>query len=72
MSGPSQSGGQPIEGKADLVRYLEDGCKPREQWRIGTEHEKFLFRRGDLHRPSYEEPNGRCAGIFWLTWIRST
>jgi glutamate--cysteine ligase len=67
MSGPSQSGGEPIEGKADLVRYLEDGCKPREQWRIGTEHEKLLFRQRDLRRPSYEEPNGIRALLEGLT-----
>ncbi|HTM22345.1 MAG TPA: glutamate--cysteine ligase [Kofleriaceae bacterium] len=67
MSGPSQSGGQVIEGKADLVRYLEDGCKPREQWRIGTEHEKLLFRHADLRRPSYEEPQGIRALLEGLT-----
>jgi glutamate--cysteine ligase len=67
VSGPSQSGGQVIEGKADLVRYLEDGCKPREQWRIGTEHEKLLFRHADLRRPSYEEPQGIRALLEGLT-----
>ncbi|KAK1260827.1 hypothetical protein QJS04_geneDACA001991 [Acorus gramineus] len=29
--------------KEDLVDYLASGCKPREAWRIGTEHEKFGF-----------------------------
>jgi glutamate--cysteine ligase len=67
MSGPSQSGGQVVESKADLVGYLEQGCKPRDQWRIGTEHEKLLFRRGDLRRPSYEEPNGIRALLEGLT-----
>ncbi len=38
-----QSGGAPIEHYHQLVEYLEDGCKPRAQWRIGTEHEKFGF-----------------------------
>ena len=32
--------------KADLVEYLAEGCKPPEQWRIGAEHEKFIFYRG--------------------------
>ncbi|KAK0586437.1 hypothetical protein LWI29_006833 [Acer saccharum] len=27
--------------KEDLVGYLAAGCKPKEKWRIGTEHEKF-------------------------------
>src|SRR5262245_10914791 len=67
MSGPSQSGGGIIEGKGDLVAYLEAGCRPREQWRIGTEHEKLMFRRVDLRRPSYEEPNGIRALLEGLT-----
>jgi glutamate--cysteine ligase len=44
--------------KADLVDYLVDGCKPPEQWRIGAEHEKFIFRHGDYSRVSYEGPDG--------------
>ncbi len=33
----------PIESRDQLVRTLSDGCKPREDWRVGTEHEKFGF-----------------------------
>lgn len=33
----------PIEGVEELAAYLEAGCKPRQDWRIGTEHEKFPF-----------------------------
>jgi glutamate--cysteine ligase len=33
----------PIEGVDELVAYLAAGNKPREKWRIGTEHEKFPF-----------------------------
>ena len=36
-----QSGGGPIEHPSQLVEYLASGCKPANQWRIGTEHEKF-------------------------------
>ncbi len=32
-----------IEDKAQLVSYLEAGCKPKAEWRLGTEHEKFAF-----------------------------
>ncbi len=34
---------RPIEGMDELAGYLAEGCKPREKWRIGTEHEKFPF-----------------------------
>jgi glutamate--cysteine ligase len=36
-----QSGGGPIESFDQLAAYMEAGCKPRDQWRIGAEHEKF-------------------------------
>jgi len=42
MSIPQQGGG-PIEHHSDLAGYLADGCKPKEDWRIGTEHEKFGY-----------------------------
>lgn len=42
MSIPQSAGG-PIGSRDDLVRYLEQGGKPRAQWRIGTEHEKFVY-----------------------------
>mgnify|MGYP006966964081 CR=1 FL=1 len=36
-----QSGGGPIEHPSQLAEYLAAGCKPKSDWRIGTEHEKF-------------------------------
>ncbi|MEM9431503.1 MAG: glutamate--cysteine ligase [Pseudomonadota bacterium] len=38
-----QTGGTPIEGRADLAGYLAAGCKPPERFLIGTEHEKFGY-----------------------------
>ncbi|NMG40740.1 glutamate--cysteine ligase [Chelativorans sp. ZYF759] len=32
-----------IDSQDELVEYMAEGCKPRDQWRIGTEHEKFPF-----------------------------
>jgi len=58
MSAPPTSSGAPITGKRQLVEYLEAGCKPREAWSIGTEHEKFVFRRAGRRPVSYDEPNG--------------
>ncbi|WP_412509742.1 glutamate--cysteine ligase [Roseovarius sp. SYSU LYC5161] len=45
-----QSGGGPIEDRAQLADYLASGCKPRADWRIGTEHEKFGYCK-DTHDP---------------------
>ena len=58
MSAPPKTRGEPITDKRQLVAYLESGSKPREQWRIGTEHEKFAFRTADLRPLPYEGPDG--------------
>jgi len=43
-----QSGGGPIERPEQLAEYLADGCKAKEDWRIGTEHEKFGYCQDSL------------------------
>ncbi|SEP80156.1 glutamate--cysteine ligase [Thalassovita taeanensis] len=43
-----QSGGGPIEDRSQLAEYLSSGCKPKENWRIGTEHEKFGYCKDTL------------------------
>ena len=48
----------PIENRAQLVHALEKGCKPKSQWRIGTEHEKFGFYKSDLSPVPYEGDRG--------------
>ena len=48
----------PIESRADLLSVFEGGEKPRENWRIGTEHEKFVYRTSDHRAPSYDERGG--------------
>jgi len=51
-----QSGGGPIERHEQLAEYLSSGCKPREDWRIGTEHEKFGYTRDTLTPLPYDGP----------------
>ena len=51
-----QTGGGPIEHKAQLAEYLASGCKPKDQWRIGTEHEKFGYCRDNLLPIPYDGP----------------
>lgn len=50
---------RPIESMDELVGYLAQGNKPRSEWRIGTEHEKFPFYV-DGHAPV---PYGGDRGI---------
>src|SRR5579862_5773167 len=40
----------PIETRDELVAWFEAGCKPKAQFRVGTEHEKFVFTVNE-HRP---------------------
>jgi len=57
MSIPQSAGGL-IGSRDDLVRHLSEGSKPKDAWRIGTEHEKFVY---DLrtHKPlDYEGKPG--------------
>src|SRR6185312_14268052 len=58
MSGPSHVAEQPIEQRAQLVDYLAAGGRPAEQWKIGTEHEQFVFRTDDLRTPPYQGERG--------------
>lgn len=48
----------PIESREDLLAPFVRGEKPKNAWRIGTEHEKFVYRRDDHRAPSYDEPGG--------------
>lgn len=47
-----------VSDKEQLVAYLEGGCKPREHWHIGTEHEKFVFHWSDYRPASFAESGG--------------
>ncbi len=51
-----QSGGGPIEHAGQLAEYLEQGCKPHADWRIGTEHEKFGYCQDNLKPLPYDGP----------------
>jgi glutamate--cysteine ligase len=54
----SESDEQRIERREQLVEPMQAGEKPRAAWRIGTEHEKLVYKRDDRRAPSYGEPGG--------------
>jgi len=66
MSNPGESDPTPITSARQLDGWFAAGSKPRDAWRIGTEHEKFGFRRSDLAPPPYE-PGGIRAMLEGLT-----
>ena len=54
MSNPGEADPTPITGVRQLAEWFAAGSKPREAWTIGTEHEKFGFRRAGYETPAYE------------------
>ncbi len=71
MSAPPKSPGAPITDRRQLVEYHAAGSKPPSAWRVGTEHEKFVFRHSDLRRVPYEGADGIGAllnGLLRFGW----
>lgn len=56
-----------IEHRDQLISLFAGGEKPPERWRIGTEHEKFVYAKKDFHAPSYEEKGGIHTLLIGLT-----
>jgi glutamate--cysteine ligase len=57
----------PMESRAEMIALFEKGEKPKEAWRIGTEHEKFVYRKADHGAPSYAEQGGIHTLLIGLT-----
>jgi glutamate--cysteine ligase len=55
MSNPGEADLTPITSTRQLAEWFAAGSKPKDAWRIGTEHEKFGFRREGLAAPAYED-----------------
>jgi glutamate--cysteine ligase len=47
-----------IKDVGQLVEWIAKGAKPAADWRIGTEHEKFLFHRDNLRPVAYDGDSG--------------
>ena len=56
-----------IHSRDDLFSVFAGGEKPPERWRIGTEHEKFVYKVDDHRAPSYDEPGGIRDLLMGLT-----
>ena len=55
-----------IESRDQLIASFARGEKPRDRWRIGTEHEKFVYRNDDHGAPSWGEAGGIRALLIEL------
>ncbi|QNT78025.1 glutamate--cysteine ligase [Entomobacter blattae] len=67
MSNPSEINTQPITSFEQMVAVLSNGIKPRQDWRIGTEHEKFGFvlpsATDGAEKPAFSPPAYDHGGI---------
>jgi len=63
MSNPGDADDTPLTSVRQMAEYLAAGCKPADQFRIGTEHEKFGFRHADLTAPPYAPADGQPGSI---------
>lgn len=48
----------PIGARSELVEWIASGEKPRDTWRLGTEHEKVPFYQADASPVPYEGDRG--------------
>ena len=67
MSAPPSGGGAPIENRRQLIEYFAAGNKPKANWRMGTEHEKFGFNRQTMKPLPYDGPAGIRAMLEGMT-----
>jgi glutamate--cysteine ligase len=63
MSNPVDGDATPITSLRQLAEHIAQGCKPRDTFGIGTEHEKFGFRLADLKSPPYEPADSHPGSI---------
>jgi glutamate--cysteine ligase len=58
-AGPSTGpAAKPVTTRDELVAWIAGGSKPTGQWRIGTEHEKFVFQTATQAPVPYDGPVG--------------
>ncbi len=50
-----------ITSRADLIAAMARGAKPKSEWRIGTEHEKHVYRKHPLRPVQYDGGDGIAA-----------
>ncbi len=63
MSNPGDTDATPITSARQLAEHIAVGCKPASAFTIGTEHEKFGFRKPGRPEPAFSAPAYEPDGI---------
>ncbi len=50
-----------LTSRSQIIDHFASGSKPKADWRLGTEHEKFVYRKSDYSAPDYFAPDGICT-----------
>ncbi len=53
----------PVGGEAELAAWFSGRERPREEWKVGLEHEKIPVRAGTLEPVPYGGPGGIAAAL---------
>ena len=61
MSGGAADASRPVENVRELVQWIAAGEKPRDAWRVGTEHEKIGLHSDGMRPVPYEGDRGIAA-----------
>ena len=57
-----------INSKEQIIKYFESGIKETKDFRIGIEHEKFLFNNQDNKRVDYSKIKEMFSSLLEFGW----
>lgn len=57
-----------INTKEQIIEYFQSGIKKTKDFRIGIEHEKFLFNNQDNKRINYSKVKDMFAALLEFGW----
>ena len=57
-----------INSKEQIIEYFKSGIKQTKDFRIGIEHEKFLFNNQDNRRINYSKIKDMFTALLEFGW----
>ena len=57
-----------INSKKQIIEYFNSGIKKTKNFKIGIEHEKFLFNNNDNKRIDYSKIKEMFAALLEFGW----
>ena len=57
-----------FQTKEQIIQYFKSGIKKQEDFKIGIEHEKFLFNKVDNKRVNYTQIKKMFSSLMEFGW----